>query len=277
MTVNSGFQVKFWGVRGSIACPGQETLRYGGNTSCVEMRCGDRLLIFDAGSGLRPLGQSLVAEGRMDGDLFFSHTHFDHIVGLPFFQPLFDPNNKIHLWAGHLVPDNTLKDVLSYMMAAPLFPVPLDVFRANCQYHDFRCGETLQPEPDLTIRTAPLDHPDGATGYRVEYGGHAVCYVTDTSHTPGQRNADILALIQGADIVIYDSTYTDDEFPNFADWGHSTWQEGTRLCDAAGAKTLVIFHHDPSHNDAFMDRIATEADQARPGTVVAQEGLVLTP
>src|SRR3546814_20313018 len=120
----------------------------------------------------------------------------------------------------------------------------------------------------ISLRTAPLNHPNGATGYRVDYGGKSICYITDTEHMPGQPDRNILELIAGADIVIYDSTYTDAEFPRYVSWGHSTWQEGARLADAAGAGRLVIFHHDPSPDDDFMDGIDSDAARATPGTLV---------
>ena len=264
-------------MRGSIATPGAETTRYGGNTSCLEVRCGRDLLIFDAGTGLRALGQKLAGSGPIDADLFFSHTHLDHVGGLPFFSAAFDPANTFRLWAGHLEAGMTLRDVLDHMMTAPLFPVPLEIFKANIVFHDFRAGEELRPRPEIRLKTQPLNHPNGATGYRIEYGGKSICYVTDTEHTGQDLDRNILALIQGADIVIYDSTYTDEEYPHFKTWGHSTWQEGVRLCEAAGAKRLVIFHHDPSHDDAFMDRIAELASKRRPGTLVAREGMTLAP
>lgn len=277
VTKNNDFLVRFWGVRGSLASPGPDTVRYGGNTSCVEMRCGDHLLIFDAGTGLRPLGNSLNGNGPVDADLFFSHTHLDHVVGLPFFAPLFGVENDIRLWAGHLGEKNTLNGVICSLMMAPLFPVPPDFFTSEPHYHDFQGGQTLNPKPGVTIRTAALNHPDGATGYRVEYAGKAVCYVTDTEHKKGELDHNILDLIKGADLLIYDSTYTEEEYPRFAGWGHSTWQEGVRLCDAAGVKTLVAFHHDPGHDDNFMDAVAVAAEAARPGTVVAREGMEIDP
>ncbi len=276
------FFVQFWGVRGSIACPGPDTVRYGGNTSCLEIRCGGRLLIFDAGTGLRLLGQSLMEKSLKDGGdvdacLYLTHTHFDHICGLPFFAPLFVPGNHFRLAAGHLKPETDLKQVLVEMMMAPLFPIPPSVFQAQVSYTDFTAGETLSPGGDVVIRTAPLNHPNRATGYRVEYDGRSICYITDTEHVIGAPDRNILGLIQGADLVIYDATYTDDEYPTYAGFGHSTWQEGVRLADAAAVKTLVIFHHEPSHDDDRMDAIAAEAEAMRPGTVVAREGMVLTP
>lgn len=276
-TLSHEFTVRFWGVRGSIPCPGPETVRYGGNTSCIEMRCGGRLLIFDAGTGLRPLGAHLDALGAVKADLFFTHTHFDHICGLPFFSSAYAKTNHLQFWAGHLLPDHTLRYVLSEMMMAPLFPIPISVLGADITFHDFRAGETLDPGDGIVIRTVPLNHPNGATGYRVEYAGKSVCYVTDTEHVPGTPDRNVLGLIAGADLVIYDSTYTDDEYPNHVGWGHSTWQEGVRLADAANVKRLVIFHHDPGHDDATMDAIAAAANKARPGTLVAHEGMILKP
>ncbi|MCP4326817.1 MAG: MBL fold metallo-hydrolase [Alphaproteobacteria bacterium] len=282
MAGQDSFSVRFWGVRGSIPCPGPETARYGGNTSCLEIRCGDSLLIFDSGTGIRELGAALDSEAKakgqpLDVDLFFTHTHLDHVCGLPFFSSLYVGENRFRLAAGHLVSKYRLREVLNDMMMPPLFPVPLDIFSADMTYSDFVAGESLNPLPGVTISTAPLNHPNEATGYRIEYGGRSICYVTDTEHVPGQPDKDILALIDGADVFIYDATYTDDEFPSHVGWGHSTWQEGVRLADAAGVKTYVPFHHDPAHDDDFMDRVAAEAEAARAGTIVAKEGLVLSP
>ena len=271
------FTVRFWGVRGSIAAPGPDTVRYGGNTSCVEVRCGENLFILDGGTGLRPLGEALAAEGPLDADVFFSHTHFDHICGIPFFSPAFNPDSIFRMRAGHLRPDFTLCEVLQSMMRPPLFPVPMEIFKAEVSFSDFLCGEVLRPRPGVTIHTAPLNHPDRATGYRIEYGGRSVCYVTDTAHVPGHPNQSILRLIQGADLVIYDAMFTEEEFACRPSWGHSTWNEGARLCDLAGAGRLVLFHHDPARDDAALDQIAAEAARARPGTVVAREGLVIEP
>ncbi len=273
------FTVRFWGVRGSIACSGPRTVRYGGNTSSLEVRCGGRMLLFDGGTGLRYLGNSLASAGPasapIDADLFLTHTHFDHVCGLPFFRPFFDPKNRWRLWAGHLGEGMTLRRVLGEFMMAPLFPVPPQVFRARMEYRDFKPGETLSPGPGIALRTATLNHPDGATGYRIEYGGRSLCYLTDTEHVPGAPDRNILSLIAGADLVIYDSMYTDAEYNTYVGWGHSTWQEGVRLCRAAGAKRMVVFHHDPEHDDDMLDGIAREVEKELPGSVVARDGLVI--
>jgi phosphoribosyl 1,2-cyclic phosphodiesterase len=273
---NRDFIVRFWGVRGSIACPGPGTARYGGNTSCVEVRCGGQLFIFDGGSGLRPLGNELMkGDHPRDFDLFYTHTHLDHCHGLPFFAPCYDSRNRIRVWAGHLKPDTGIEAVLCKMMSPPLFPIPMDIFTATLEFNDFSAGETLVPHPGVTLRTGALNHPNRATGYRLEYEGKAVAYITDTEHDPGRLDANVLRLVERADAMIYDSTYTDAEYPAHRNWGHSTWQEGVRLADAAQVKTLVLFHHDPDHDDDFMDQVAADAAAMRPGTIVAREGMVL--
>jgi phosphoribosyl 1,2-cyclic phosphodiesterase len=277
LTTSDEFSVRFWGVRGSIACCSADYARYGGNTSCVEIRCGDRVLIFDAGTGIRPLGKQLVQSLPAQADIFFTHTHLDHIVGLPFFAPLYKPGSKIRIWSGHLEAPLTFKDALTHLMAPPLFPVPPAVFVSEPEFKDFNAGDTLQPMDGITLRTAPLNHPNGATGYRVEWQGKSICYVTDCEHNGKGPDPVVVDLIRGTDIFIYDTSYTDEEYPIYTGWGHSTWQEGVRLADAAQVKTLVLFHHDPSHTDAVMDKISAAAVDARPGTVTAREGMILKP
>ena len=268
--------VRFWGVRGTIPSPGPDKVRYGGETSCVEVRCGGRLLILDAGSGLRRLGAALQREqAAIDADIFLSHCHIDHVLGLPFFAPAYVAQNRFRLWSARLAGQMTLAAGLQRLMSAPLFPATVELLKAHMQFNDFPCGETLMPHPGIVVRTAPLQHPDGATGYRIEHAGKAVAYVTDTEHRDGGADANVLALAERADLMIYDATYTQDEYRAHVGWGHSTWQEGVRLAAAARVSTLALFHHAPEHDDAFMDAIAAQAAATRPGTIVAREGLCL--
>jgi phosphoribosyl 1,2-cyclic phosphodiesterase len=276
MAVKDEFWLRFWGVRGSVPCPGPETLRYGGNTACVEVMCGAERLIFDAGTGLRALGASLNGQRGLSGHIFLTHTHIDHINGFPFFRPAYSADNCFELWAGHLGgATGALQAVLADLMRAPIFPVPLDIMHACIAFHDFAAGAVIEPAPGVALRTAALNHPNGATGYRVDYGGRSFCYVTDTEHREGELDHNILELIEGSGTVIYDATYTAAEYPTFHGWGHSTWNEGVRLCAAAGVRHLIAFHHDPDHSDADLDRIAVELGRALPGSQVAQEGMVL--
>ena len=270
------FFVKFWGVRGSIACCSPSHIRYGGNTSCVEVGVGEHRFILDAGTGIRALSKVFREDDVRTIYLLLSHTHWDHINGFPFFRPAYDKNRRMHIYAGHLKRQGlSIQGVLCQQMREPVFPVPLDAMKAIVECEDFDAGEAFSLFPGVRVRTQPLNHPNGATGYRIEYGGKAVCYVTDTEHIPGRTDENIVKLIEGADLVIYDSTYTEDEFPGHVGWGHSTWNEGLRLCRLAGARQLAIFHHDPDHDDTAMDRIAAQARAAAANTIVTRECMTI--
>lgn len=268
------FKVKFWGVRGSIACPSAKYVAYGGNTSCVEVALGGKRIIFDCGTGLRNLGHYFMRKNARHAYILLSHSHWDHINGFPFFTPAFRPDCNFTIMAGHLYDKNVgVRDVMAGQMTQPMFPVPIDAMQANLEFEDFSAGDEVKLDRNIKIRTCRLNHPDNATGYRLEYQGASLCYVTDTEHVIGEPDQNILSLIQGADLVIYDSTYTDKEFEHKMGWGHSTWQEGVRLCQAANAKRLAIFHHDPDHEDGFMEQLEAEAQYTWPGAFVARENM----
>ncbi len=268
--------VKFWGVRGSIACPSPKHMVYGGNTSCLEIIAGDNHLIFDAGTGIRNLGLQLLKDREKASHLFLTHCHWDHINGFPFFGPAYVGGNDLVVSAGNVKDKGGIENVLSTHVNTPTFPIPIDAMQAKFDFQDFNFGDEWDVLPGVKIITKSLNHPNGATGYRVEYGGKSICYVTDTEHVVGQPDQNVLDLIEGSEIVIYDSTFTDEEFPSFLGWGHSTWQEGVRLCKAANAKRLAIFHHAPEHDDDFMRNVADEARQEWNSCIVAQEQMVLT-
>jgi phosphoribosyl 1,2-cyclic phosphodiesterase len=271
----ASFQVRFWGVRGSVPTPGPDTVRYGGNTSCVEVLCGGRRIIIDGGTGLRVLGQAMMKEGTLDADILLSHTHLDHIEGFPFFVPAFGAGNQFRIWAGHLLPETTLEKTLGRLMSAPLFPVPLEAFGNQVRYYDFRAGDRLILSEAIGVRTTKLDHPNDAVGYRIEYGGRSICYISDTCHRAGETNQNIVNLIRGTDLVIYDSMFNEMEFADRPHWGHSTWEEAIRLSKLADARQLALFHHDPIRTDDDLDVLAATAAALLPGTFVAKEGQLL--
>ncbi len=269
------FWVKFWGVRGSIACPSPGHVVYGGNTSCVELNLDGRVIILDAGTGIRRLGQDLGRRGLTQADILLSHTHWDHINGFPFFAPAYRKAHEFRIYAGHLKDQGGIGPVLASQMADPTFPVPMSVMQAQLSFEDFTIGDDLALGAGVLVRTTPLRHPHGAAGYRVEYRGRSVAYVTDTEHVVGQPDERVLSLIEGADLVIYDSTYTDEEFPAKVGWGHSTWEEGVRLARAASARRLAIFHHDPEHEDGFMAELERAARLRWDGALVARDEMEL--
>lgn len=273
------FTVRFWGVRGSIACPGDHTVRYGGNTSCIEMQVDGHRLIFDGGTGLRVLGQELLSQSPIRASMFFTHSHWDHIQGFPFFTPAFVPGNKFDIY-GTVAPNgSTVEQRLNDQMLHPNFPVPLQIMGAELQFHDIEVGEAVKVSDSIHVENRLLNHPGEAVGYRVSWNGLSAAYITDTEHFPDHLDENVLWLARDADVFIYDATYTDSEYyakpVGKVGWGHSTWQEAVKLAKAANVKQLVIFHHDPLHNDEFMDNIALEAREMFPNTVVAWEGLTI--
>jgi phosphoribosyl 1,2-cyclic phosphodiesterase len=273
-TAGSTLGVTFWGVRGSLACPGAATVRYGGNTSCVEVRARDRLIILDAGTGLVALGNRLIAGGKpLDIDVLLTHFHLDHVLGLPFFAPLFAAGHDIRIWAGTSA--SRLSEIVHTLLSPPLFPAGPSSFKATVTYHGFAPGDVIGIGGGLNVQTAALDHPDGAVGYRLEIGPASLAYVTDTEIRPGPIDQGVLALAHAADLLIVDATYTEDEIAARQGWGHATWADALRLADIAGAKTLCLFHHDPTHDDAAMDALGALAQAARPGSIVAREGMTI--
>ena len=269
------FKVKFWGVRGTFPCASASHLTYGGNTSCIEVTAGDRTLILDAGTGLRALGKRFKRDNVRSASLLLSHAHWDHINGFPFFEPGYCPDFNLDIFARDLTGCSCIGEVLTTCMEMPLFPVPLATMRARIGFQNLHAGDQLDMAPGLVVKTGQLNHPGGAVGYRIEYAGKVFCYLTDTEHVAGQLDQNILALIDGADVVVYDCTYTDAEYPSRVGWGHSTWGEGVKLVEAAGARHLCLFHHDPDRDDEAMATIERDAVNRFPGAFAAREGVTL--
>ena len=272
------FVVQFWGVRGSIPAPGKDTIRYGGNTSCIEMRVAGKRLIFDGGTGLRVLGEELMQEMPLESYIFFTHYHWDHIQGFPLFTPAFVPGNTFHIY-GSIPPEGeSMKKHFINRVLHPNSPVPLAGLQADLRFYELFPGQKMMLD-DIEIETGHLNHPNNAMGYRVTWNGRSAVYCSDTEHFPDRLDEHVHYLARDADVLIYDAMYTDEEYHNpkspKVGWGHSTWQEAVKMAEAAGVKRVVIFHHDPTHTDDFLDGIAEEVKAVSPMAVMAREGLIL--
>jgi phosphoribosyl 1,2-cyclic phosphodiesterase len=270
-------EIEFWGVRGSIASPGPDTALVGGNTSCVEVRCGGQRIILDAGTGLRRLGDRLMAEmtrtGKpVDVSLLLSHFHWDHIQGLPFFVPAYVPTTRIAMW-GADTGIMSLEQTLHHQMQAPVFPVRFGELGAKLEFNEARAGKPFTIG-EVTVRAAKLNHPGGVHAYRIEHAGRAVVYATDTEHY-ACLDPQLVALARGADVLIYDSQYTEEEYAKKVGWGHSTYVRGCEIARAAGVGAYVLYHHDPSRTDATVAELEARARDLFPSAVAAREGMTI--
>jgi len=197
-------------------------------------------------------------------------------MGFPFFSPLYLENATVKIRCGNLWPEHNIKDILSLQMSKPNFPIGLDSLKASLEFTDFVAGQSFEIGKEILITTIPLNHPDGATGYRISHLGKSICYITDNEHTLGSLNLGLVDFLRDTDLLIYDCTYDDANFFEFKGWGHSTWQEGARLTRAANVKKFAIFHHDPASTDDILNRVASEAEILLPNSFVATEGLSIS-
>jgi ribonuclease BN (tRNA processing enzyme) len=272
-------RARFWGSRGSLATPGRDTVRYGGNTSCVEVRPDDgSLLILDSGTGIRALGMSLDGASPSRIDILLSHLHLDHLEGLGFFAPLWEPRTELHIW-GPPSPVRSLSDRISQYLSPPLFPVRLAEVPARLELHD------APYEPwvlgSATITAGPIIHRGPTIGYRIEDGGRILAYLTD--HEPA-LSVDLKAIqpewvsgfeiAAGADVLIHDCQYTEQEYPDRAGFGHSSTRHVADFARLAGARRLLLFHHDPNHSDDDLEALCDRVRELWDGGAVelAREG-----
>lgn len=268
-------QINFWGVRGSSPTPFREHLRYGGNTSCVEIRTDEnQICIFDAGTGLRSFGKRLVREfgfGQIQAAVFFSHYHWDHIQGIPMFEPLYHPDNHFYFYS---FPSHsyTVEEALQGQMRDPYFPVQMDAMRAQRSFH--RLEQDVVQMGKTTIHARRLNHPQGCLGYRIESPAGVAVYATDNEAGHIQYDRNLRELAQNADTLILDAQYTPVEYANYRrGWGHNSWEDAVKVALQAQVKRLVLYHHDPDHNDRFIDSIAQEAQKRFPEVLAASETL----
>jgi phosphoribosyl 1,2-cyclic phosphodiesterase len=271
-----GLSVRFWGVRGSLPVAGLQYQEFGGNTPCVEVRCGERLFVIDAGTGLVQLGAELAASSPpAEIDILLSHLHLDHVVGLPFFRPALMADRVIRLHLGNLR-GSTAEEAFERLFSPPLFPITLSQLPGAVQHHGFKAGDDLQFPDGAVVRTMPLNHPGGATGFRFDHGGRAVCYISDIEHVDPWPPEDLANFVRGADLVIYDGMFSETEYLRCKGWGHSTWQKGMALCRAASVEGLAIFHLHPQHDDTYLRKVEAEIRQQMAGAFLAREGQILS-
>jgi ribonuclease BN (tRNA processing enzyme) len=262
-------RARIWGCRGSLASPGPATVRYGGNTSCVELRLGNsELLILDAGTGIRELGRALGDDSPQEIHLLLTHLHLDHVEGLGFFEPLWSDRTRLHLW-GPSSPLRSLEDRIARYLSPPLFPVHLSDVPAAMTFHDTP-GETWEL-CGASITALPVSHPGPTLGYRIEVDGRSLAYIPDHEPVLGIELAALspewisgYALAESADVLLHDSQWTEDEYPSRVGWGHSSVAQAVMFARCSSVARLVLFHHDPARADPALERLLDRARELWP-------------
>ena len=265
----SQVHVTFWGTRGSISTPGRLTEKYGGNTPCVTVRCQETCVIFDAGTGIRNLGKELIEESRKHGeqlslDLFLSHTHWDHIQGFPFFEPTYAKGTRLNIY-GSPSKRNFLASILKGQMDYEYFPVEMSEVSADISIHEIS-GEAVNLGSCIVDWQEQIYHPGGSVRYRLKIDGKTIIYATDVeldrifnaksrSHEREAAARDYLKFIEGADLLIADGQYTEEEYSHRIGWGHTSIPVLLNAVSRSRVKQLAVFHHDPQHSDKFLDEL----------------------
>lgn len=279
--------VRFWGVRGEVPTPGSDMAGYGGNTACVELRAGEERLVFDGGTGLRVLGKQLLQEMPVQAHLFFTHTHWDRIQGFPFFQPAYVEGNCFKIYGAVAQNGASIKQRLSDQMLRPNFPIPLQMMRSELRFQDISPGQVISINPETWVESLFINRSTGGLGYRVTWKGRAVVYATDFEANSEHFEQSLQYLAQEADLLIFDVAGSDAfVFPQpLAADGLSDrlvkrqlkfWTTGIEVAIAAQVKQIVLFHHDPNHDDAVLAQVEAHLQTQFPTVHFAREGLVLT-
>jgi phosphoribosyl 1,2-cyclic phosphodiesterase len=269
-------RVKFYGVRGSLPVCGREFEKYGGNTTCIRLyrEKVNRIAIIDAGTGIRNLGKEIMSAGFSQSiiNILFSHFHWDHIQGFPFFGPAYNKDQKIGILAmGRKGKIKNLKEIFSLQMQKEYFPIGLDTMGANFEFLTYGDKESFY---GALVTAAPQYHlqEGGSYGFRIEDGGRSLVVCTDLEHING-IDPTIVSLAKGADLLVHDGQYTAEEYAKFRGWGHSSWEQAVKVALEAKVKKLIITHHDPDHNDEFLDRLEKQSQAIFPNSIFAREGM----
>ncbi|MDR1586707.1 MAG: MBL fold metallo-hydrolase [Treponema sp.] len=299
--------VRFWGDRGSIPCPGPATVKYGGNTSCLEIRADNRLVIVDFGTGVKPLGDHLMAgdfkKGPIDADIFITHTHWDHIMGFPMFTPVFIPTSKLRIRGPVSYEEDTLESIISAQLSYRYWPVRASELSARIEYDQIK-ETSLDLGDGLWVTTKYLNHPILCLGYRFEYRGKSIVTAYDNEpfrnlfptdpadpsydeeaaregeQAAGEENEKVLRFFLGADVLIHDAQYTAAEYKSHLGWGHSSYEHAINSANKARVKKLVLFHHDPNRTDEQLEQLEAGYQAKIRGKtsmeiMMAREGLIV--
>jgi phosphoribosyl 1,2-cyclic phosphodiesterase len=269
------FEIKIWGCRGSIPVSSPDHLKFGGATACIEININGNYVIIDAGSGVRDLGIQLLELGVQRAHLLISHGHYDHIMGLPFFYPVYKDEMCLDLWSGHTNGSPCTRDIIAGFMQEPYLPVTLDFMHANMNFHDVKQGETLDLGNGISAVSCPTTHPGGCLAWRVNSGKHSFVFWSDHEHGNDEADARLVEFAKDADLMVYDAMYTDEEYPNKIGFGHSTWRKGCEFAKAANVRQLLLFHHSPERTDEQIEAIEAQAHQLFSGASAARDGQII--
>jgi phosphoribosyl 1,2-cyclic phosphodiesterase len=263
--------LRFWGVRGSIPTPESDRLRYGGNTTCLEIGypAENEAVLIDCGSGIRAPGVEFMRRPMSRIHILLTHFHWDHIQGLPSFAPLFQAGVEIVFYAYR--PPDQVRRLLGVLMAEPFFPVPFAEIGSHVDFRQIECGKVFQAGP-LTVEPFRLNHPQGAVGFRAESDGQVMVHASDHEYGDPEIDAGLIRAAKNADLLVMDAQYTPEEYAGKVGWGHSSYAHATAAAKDASVGHLLLFHHDPNHSDDFLDGMLADAKRLFPRTGIATEG-----
>lgn len=273
MLYDRSMEIRFWGVRGSVPCHGPQVAGVGGRTTCVSVHSGHRVLVFDAGTGVRSLGRYLDSQPTPDREvhLFLSHYHWDHIQGLPFFSTAIRRDARVHIY-GEDKKASSLRQTLHTLMSEPFFPVGLDALPGIASLRPVDAGECVHLDDTLRIHVGRLQHPGGSLGFRLETPDGVFCVITDHEHPADRLDDDVVALARDADVLVHDAQYTPEEKAGpKAGWGHSSWADAARTAERGAVGTLFLSHHDPDRSDTELQGIRRAARKVFAATEIATE------